>query len=202
MRHPGTLRLYVLAGVLSLLTFPAVAGAEGKYTDFRGKSSYSSTDLEKALFPDSSPQSGPSVRMRGVEPSVQKSFSQSPPPAVTPSSTQAAIALNVSFATNSDKILPQYHADLDKLGEALSRRPNASVQIEGHTDSRGSVSLNQVLSEKRAESVKQYLVQKYSLPAGNIIVKGFGPAQPRETNDTPYGRSVNRRVEVVNLGQK
>lgn len=202
MRRPSTLRLYVLAGVLSLLTLPAVAGAEGKYTDFRGKSSYSSTDLEKALFPDGSPQSGASILTRGVEPSVQKSLSQSSPPAVTPSPTKVAVTLNVSFATNSDKILPSYYADLDKLGEALSRRPNASVQIEGHTDSRGSASLNQALSEKRAESVKQYLVQKYSLVAGNISVKGFGPAQPRETNDTPYGRSANRRVEVVNLGQK
>ena len=202
MRHPGTLWLYVLAGVLSLLTLPAVDGAEGQYTDFRGKSSYSSTDLEKALFPDNAPPPGGVIATRGVQPSVQRPLSQSSPPAVTPSSTQAAIALNVSFATNSDRILPSYYDDLDKLGEALSRRPNALVQIEGHTDSRGPLGLNQTLSEKRAESVKQYLVQKYSLVADNIIVKGFGPSQPRETNDTPYGRSVNRRVEVVNLGQK
>lgn len=202
MRHSGTFSLYALVGVFSLLALPWVACAQGKYTDFRGKSSYSSTDLEKALFPDSAVQPGSVARTRGVEPAMQKPLSQSPAPTVTPVQTKAAIAINVFFETNSAKILPQYYDDLDKLGEALSRRSDAHVQIEGHTDSRGSDMLNQSLSERRAESIKQYLVEKFALSSEHIATKGLGAAQPRETNDTAQGRQVNRRVEVVNLGLK
>jgi OOP family OmpA-OmpF porin len=197
MRHSRTFSLYIFVGALALFALPWVAATEEKFTDFRGKSSYSSTDMEKALFPESA-----MPRVRGVEPSVQKSLSQSQPPAVASTPTKAAVALNVSFATNSDKILPQYYDDLDKLGEMLARRPNAVIQIEGHTDSRGSDTLNLSLSEKRAESIKRYLTQKFSLAPDHIMAKGFGSSQPRESNDTPQGRSANRRVEVVNLGQK
>jgi outer membrane protein OmpA-like peptidoglycan-associated protein len=106
-----------------------------------------------------------------------------------------AVALNVYFATNSDRISPKYYAELNKLGEALTQLPSI-VEISGHTDSLGSDQLNQLLSERRAQSVKQYLEQHFSLPAERLIAKGYGENQPRTTNATEGGRRQNRRIEV------
>jgi OOP family OmpA-OmpF porin len=60
---------------------------------------------------------------------------------------------------------------------------------------------NQELSEKRAESIKRYLVQRFEIVPDRLVVKGYGKNQPRTTNETSEGRSQNRRVEVVNLGK-
>jgi OmpA-OmpF porin, OOP family len=98
--------------------------------------------------------------------------------------------------------LQNYYGDLDKLGKVLTA-PEYSiyrVQIEGHTDSLGSDSYNQRLSERRAQSVKRYLVQHFPLPSDRLVVRGFGKNKPIASNDTPEGRDKNRRVEVVNLG--
>ena len=112
--------------------------------------------------------------------------------------------LNVLFASNSDRILPAYYADLAKLGQALTPilASGATVHIEGHTDSLGPDPYNQRLSQKRAESVKLYLVQHFVLPPERILAEGYGESRPIAPNDTPEGRSQNRRVQVVNLGTK
>jgi hypothetical protein len=75
-------------------------------------------------------------------------------------------------------------------------------QIEGHTDSVGSESFNQRLSERRADSVKQYLVQRFSIDPQRLIPRGYGESEPIESNDTPRGRAQNRRIEIVNLGKR
>jgi OOP family OmpA-OmpF porin len=74
------------------------------------------------------------------------------------------------------------------------------VQVEGHTDNIGSDAYNQRLSEKRAQSVKRYLIHHFSIPSDRLVVKGLGESRPIESNDTTEGRDKNRRVEVVNLG--
>ena len=111
-------------------------------------------------------------------------------------STKTAVALNVYFATNSDRIAPKYYADLNKLGEALTRLPS-TVEIAGYTDSLGSDQLNQALSARRALSVKHYLEQHFPLPAERLIAKGYGKSRPRASNDTESGRRQNRRIEVA-----
>jgi len=108
----------------------------------------------------------------------------------------SALALNVYFATNSDRISSKYYADLNKLGEALTRL-QSSVEISGHTDSVGSDQVNQLLSERRAMSVKQYLEQHFSLPTERLTANGYGESRPRATNDTESGRRQNRRIEVA-----
>jgi OOP family OmpA-OmpF porin len=171
-------------GVLSVLLLPLILMAQGRDTlDFRGRS-YSVEDLEKALFPEQ-------PRARGLEP--QRPVS--PPPHTEP------VILNVFFEFNSDKILSQYYTDLDKLGDVLTRRAEYRFEIEGHTDSTGTDDYNQVLSERRAASVKQYLVQKFSLAPQRLLVKGYGENKPIATNNTEEGRGKNRRVGVMNLGQ-
>ena len=112
------------------------------------------------------------------------------------------MALNVLFAPNSGNILPAYYPDLDKLGTVLSWPQHAEyrMQIEGHTDSLGATQRNQILSEKRVQSIKQYLVQRFQIAPERLHAIGYGASQPMVTNATPEGRSQNRRVEVVNLG--
>jgi outer membrane protein OmpA-like peptidoglycan-associated protein len=109
---------------------------------------------------------------------------------------KAAVALNVYFATNSDRIAPKYYAGLNKLGEALARLPS-TVEIAGHTDNIGSDQLNQALSERRAQSVKRYLEQHFALPDERLVAKGYGEDQPRASNETESGRRQNRRIEVA-----
>lgn len=71
------------------------------------------------------------------------------------------------------------------------------VRLEGHTDAKGATDYNQKLSERRAESVKLWLVQREQIPAARMTTRGFGKARPVASNDTDAGRQRNRRVEVV-----
>jgi outer membrane protein OmpA-like peptidoglycan-associated protein len=167
--------------------------AEEKFTDFRHRS-YSVVEVENALIPDA-PMAPAVVRTRGIEPQQPQ---RPPVAAVTPA--KAAVALNVFFEPKSGNILAKNYADLDKIGEVMVKHPQYRFQIEGHTDSVGSDAYNQALSEKRAESVKLYLVQRFPITPERLIARGFGESNPRMPNNTLEGRSINRRVEVVNLG--
>lgn len=106
-----------------------------------------------------------------------------------------AVALSVYFATNSARVSPKYYNELNKLGQALTQL-QVPLEISGHTDNVGSDQANNLLSERRAMSVKQYLEQRFSLPAERLVAKGYGESQPRATNDTESGRRQNRRIEV------
>lgn len=89
---------------------------------------------------------------------------------------------------------------LDAAAEELNQdRVNAKVEVAGHTDSVGDETFNQILSEKRAEAVKEYLV-RLGVEASRITVVGYGEALPRASNDTVEGRRLNRRVEIRAIG--
>jgi outer membrane protein OmpA-like peptidoglycan-associated protein len=185
---------FVILGLLLGTVVPANLQAQerGQFTDFRGRSDYTEEDLAKSLFG----QTPSDVRTRGIGPAQQQT------PAASGTADKQAVALNVFFEFNSDKVLQGYYGDLDKLGKVLTT-PQYSVyrvQVEGHTDSVGSDSYNQRLSQRRAESVKRYLVQHFRIPSDRLVVKGLGKSNPIASNDTPEGRDKNRRVEVVNLG--
>jgi outer membrane protein OmpA-like peptidoglycan-associated protein len=114
-----------------------------------------------------------------------------------------AVTLNVLFGSNSDTIPSTSYAEIDKLGTLLSwpQYNDYRVQLEGHTDSQGAARKNQALSEKRVQNIKAYLIQHFHLVPERIQVVGYGSSRPIASNDTPDGRSQNRRVEVVNLGR-
>jgi outer membrane protein OmpA-like peptidoglycan-associated protein len=84
---------------------------------------------------------------------------------------------------------------LDQVADALLARPDIKVEIDGHTDSKGSDAYNQKLSQRRAESVKQYLVGR-GIDAGRMTTQGFGESKPVADNSTAEGRELNRRVEL------
>ena len=119
----------------------------------------------------------------------------SDPDAVAPVSKPIALR-NVFFETGSAALLPSSAAELDRLASLLTEVPTLRIQINGHTDNVGDDGSNLKLSEARAKSVYDYLAAK-KVAADRLKFKGYGEAQPIETNDTPEGRSRNRRTEFV-----
>ena len=102
----------------------------------------------------------------------------------------------ILFDTDSDRLKAESKPTLDALVAAAAAQPTWSFQIEGHTDNVGGDPHNQTLSEKRALSVKAYLVTA-GVSAGRLTTAGFGASRPVSSNETELGRSQNRRVEVV-----
>jgi outer membrane protein OmpA-like peptidoglycan-associated protein len=102
---------------------------------------------------------------------------------------------SVLFRSNDSALLPAALVRLDQVADALVAK-NHDVVVEGYTDSKGSQSSNMNLSQRRAESVRSYLVTK-GFPMEKIVAKGMGPDRPIADNTTAEGRANNRRVEIV-----
>lgn len=103
---------------------------------------------------------------------------------------------NVTFATNSSDISSNFYAVLDSVAIVLNEFEKTYVDVIGHTDSTGPADFNQALSVRRAQSVADYLMSREVIPE-RLVVTGRGPSQPIASNDTPEGRALNRRVEIV-----
>lgn len=102
----------------------------------------------------------------------------------------------VLFTTGKADLLPSARAKLSEVASALAKDSNATLVVEGHTDSRGAATMNQELSENRARAVRDFLVSK-GVAADHITSEGFGLTRPVASNDTAEGRADNRRVEIV-----
>ena len=102
----------------------------------------------------------------------------------------------VTFAFDSAALKPQFDPVLDKVSATLAEYNQTVVQVAGHTDSTGSHSYNMQLSERRADSVKSYLVTR-GVPAQRLQTVGAGPDHPVADNATEAGRAQNRRVEIT-----
>ena len=102
---------------------------------------------------------------------------------------------DVSFDLNSDVVRPGLYIELDRIAGVMIKYPQTSILVEGHTDSTGSETYNQQLSERRANSVKNLLVER-GVQSQRITIIGYGESQPVATNATPEGRQMNRRVEI------
>lgn len=103
----------------------------------------------------------------------------------------------VLFATNKSELLPAAQAKLSEVAQALTQQDKDSkIVIEGHTDSQGADDANKELSQRRAESVRSYLVS-HGMAADRVVATGFGEARPIADNKSAEGRANNRRVEIV-----
>jgi outer membrane protein OmpA-like peptidoglycan-associated protein len=103
---------------------------------------------------------------------------------------------NVTFASNSSDVSADFFAVLDSVALVINEFDKTYIDVVGHTDSTGSNELNQRLSEQRASSVARYLKSQQVLPE-RILTSGMGPNSPIASNDTPEGRALNRRVEII-----
>ncbi len=110
------------------------------------------------------------------------------------------VDVQILFAFDSDEILPEARPDLDALGQALSdeKLKSGSFLIAGHTDAKGSDDYNLDLSQRRARSVKDFLVETYHVDPTRLAVIGFGEEQLKNEDDPESGD--NRRVQIVNVG--
>ena len=107
---------------------------------------------------------------------------------------------DVLFDTASATLKPGAREKLARVAGILLSYPELKIAIEGHTDSVGGDDYNQSLSERRADSVRSYLVRQ-GIPPQTVQSEGFGESRPVTTNDTASGRQQNRRVELVISGE-
>lgn len=107
--------------------------------------------------------------------------------------------LAINIFTPANDLSAAGKETLDSVGNFLKDYPNNKVVVRGHTDSTGSATANQAVSEKRAQKVREYLVAYRNLTPSRITAEGVGPAQPAATNASEAGRVLNRRVEVMVL---
>jgi len=113
------------------------------------------------------------------------------------------LASDVLFDFDKDKIRPDASEALHKVADRLREKAGGEVRIEGHTDSKGLDNYNQRLSERRAQSVRDWLVRKEGLRNVIFVAQGFGetrhvaPNSKPDGSDEPLGRQKNRRVEIV-----
>jgi outer membrane protein OmpA-like peptidoglycan-associated protein len=108
----------------------------------------------------------------------------------------------IYFDFDQATIKPESKPALEAAARMLNENPTINVEIQGHTDSKGSDSYNLSLSDRRAASVVAYLVQNLGIDMSRLTSRGYGESMPIATNDTDAGRALNRRVEFKILGEK
>ena len=106
---------------------------------------------------------------------------------------------DVLFAPGRYELTIDAKLALAKMAGVLLAYPGVKLEVDGYTDATGGQEFNQTLSDKRAEAVRTFLVQEGVSP-DSIVAKGFGPANPIASNDTPQGRKMNRRVDMIVSG--
>jgi outer membrane protein OmpA-like peptidoglycan-associated protein len=103
----------------------------------------------------------------------------------------------VLFTSGKAELLPAAQLKLNEVATALTEQdPDSKMVVEGHTDSQGAAAFNQDLSQRRAQTVRDYLVSR-GIASDRITAEGFGPTRTVGDNATPEGRANNRRVEIV-----
>ena len=105
--------------------------------------------------------------------------------------------VGLTFDSGASQIRPDSFDLLAKVEKAIDVFPRSELIIEGHTDSHGGDELNQKLSQERAESVQQYMINAMRIPTYRLIATGYGETRPVASNETAAGRERNRRIDIV-----
>jgi OOP family OmpA-OmpF porin len=117
--------------------------------------------------------------------------------APTPAKEKVTILLNVKFDSDKAVVKEKYHDDIKRVADFMKEFPDTTAEIGGHTDSTASNAYNQKLSEERANSVRQYIIDKFGIDGSRLTAKGYGEDRPITSNNTEEGKQKNRRVEAV-----
>ena len=110
---------------------------------------------------------------------------------------QVSVELDIQFETDKADIRPQFHRQLKEVADFLDTYTNTSAIIEGHTDNVGDADYNKDLSQRRADSVRQYLINNFGIEPNRLTARGYGEERPIASNDTAEGRAQNRRVVAI-----
>jgi len=137
--------------------------------------------------------SAPAPRPVSTAPAVRVAPEPAPQPEPEPVFTTQVVELSVLFNTNEDTVI-SYGEEVLEIGEAMAENPELDLTLEGHTDSRGAAEYNRDLSQRRANTVKNYLVESFGISPTRITSIGYGEERPIASNDSADGRAQNRRV--------
>ena len=105
--------------------------------------------------------------------------------------------IDIKFDFDKSVVKPKYHNELQQFADVLKNHPELNLIIEGHTDSVGKDAYNQKLSQRRADAIRKYMIEKCGVDANRLTSKGYGEERPIESNRTASGRAINRRVEAA-----
>lgn len=122
----------------------------------------------------------------------------SAPQVVAPQPIQyESIELKILFDNDKSIVKPQYYDEVKRVADFMTRHPEVTATLEGHTDSNASADYNLALSQRRVDAVKQILIQNYNIDASRLNSIGYGESHPIADNATAEGRQRNRRVIAV-----
>lgn len=119
-----------------------------------------------------------------------------PEPAPEPALETVRVELDVKFDFDKDRVKEESYGDIKNLADFMNQYPQTTTTVEGHTDSIGSDAYNQGLSERRANAVRNVLVNQYGVDGSRVNAVGYGKTRPVADNATDAGRAINRRVEA------
>jgi len=128
---------------------------------------------------------------------VEKMFNRNEARVFRQGNTVILRLVGLSFDSGQSNIKPENMALLNKVEKAIDVFPESELIIEGHTDSYGGDESNQRLSQARAESVQQYMINAMRIPSYRLIATGYGETNPVANNETEAGRARNRRIDIV-----
>ncbi len=197
--------IFVVSAMASLLMgMPQLEAQEDRILDCRARHC-TAAEIVQFWAPSKQPAdnaAGRDMKTRGYNPTSPPSAPSSRVPVTeVPAAEKKRQFIGVNFDTNSAVVPERYYKDLDEQAKAMQSQQlqQATLALDGYTDNRGPLLHNLTLSEKRAASVRAYLVGKGVEPR-RIRIQGHGPANPINTNATDSGRFDNRRV-VLDLQQ-
>jgi outer membrane protein OmpA-like peptidoglycan-associated protein len=136
-------------------------------------------------------------RMRSSVAALEASFTPDEARVVRQGDDVVLSLLGIKFPSGRSTIDAGSAALMKKVQQGLALFPGASISVEGHTDANGSDSTNLILSQDRADAVRQYLVSNFRYDPEKISSVGYGEARPVATNETAAGRARNRRIDLV-----
>jgi len=131
------------------------------------------------------------------EAALNQALAQSQAAQITREGNLLAITLkgDLTFDTDSTVVRPGLYNEIDRIAQVMVQYPETQIMVQGFTDSTGDAAYNQKLSERRAEAVKNLLIQRGVAPQ-RVTAVGYGETLPVATNATAVGRQMNRRVEI------
>jgi outer membrane protein OmpA-like peptidoglycan-associated protein len=118
------------------------------------------------------------------------------PALVVVTDKEIKITQQIHFEFDKDVIRPESYPILDAVAEVLQKNPDMRIEIQGHTDNKGSAAYNAKLSDRRAASVRRYLVAK-GISSDRLVSHGYGLSRPLVPNTTEQNRALNRRVQFM-----
>jgi len=109
----------------------------------------------------------------------------------------ARVELMVNFDFDRSEVKSEYFSEIEEVADFMARFTDVDIELEGHTDSRGTEAYNLDLSDRRVAAVRQVMIDRFNVDASRVSSRGFGESQPIASNDTDAGRAENRRVMTV-----